>query len=128
MSFPVEKASNNLLEHFVRSYRKSEPSLFDKLVPLERRENRARYAKTASTRYMWDRYRKINITKVKKDSDNLHLELRQLDGTLEYDKIISWVKLQKLFCEMTMDSFYRETADENKKLVEETMKKLNILD
>ena len=37
-----------------------------------------------------------------------------MDGTLEYDKIISWVKLQKLFCEMTMDSFYRETADENK--------------
>ena len=63
---------------------------------------------------MWDRYRKINITKVKKDSDNLHLEFRQLDGTLEYDKIISWVKLQKLFCEITMDSFYRETADENK--------------
>ena len=114
MSFPVEKASDNLLEHFVRSYRKSESSLFDKLVPLERRENRARYAKTASLRYMWDRYRKINVTKVKKDSDNMHLEFRQLDGTLEYDKIISWVKLQKLFCEMTMDSFYKETVDENK--------------
>lgn len=114
MSFPVEKASNDLLEHFVRSYRKSELSLFDKLVPPERRENKARYAKTASIRYMWDRYRKINLNKVKKDSDNLHLEFRQLDGTLEYDKIISWVKLQKLFCEMTMDSFHRETADENK--------------
>lgn len=116
MSFPVEKASDDLIEHFVRSYSKSEASLFDKLVPSERRENKARYARTASVNDMQDRYRKINVTKVKRNSDNMHLEFRQLDGTLEYDKIISWVKLQKLFCEMTMDSFHRETADEDKSI------------
>ena len=116
MSFPVEKASDALIEHFVRSYSKSEASLFDKLVPSERRENKARYARTASVNDMQDRYRKINVTKVKRNSDNMHLEFRQLDGTLEYDKIISWVKLQKLFCEMTMDSFHRETANEDKSI------------
>ena len=116
MSFPVEKASDALIEHFVRSYSKSEASLFDKLVPSERRENKARYARAASVNNMQDRYRKINVTKVKRNSDNMHLEFRQLDGTLEYDKIISWVKLQKLFCEMTMDSFHRETVNEDKSI------------
>lgn len=114
MSFPVEKASDALIEHFVRSYSKSEASLFDKLVPPERRENKARYARAASVNDMQDRYRKINVTKVKRNSDNMHLEFRQLDGTLEYDKIISWVKLQKLFCEMTLDSFHREATDADK--------------
>ena len=114
MSFPVEKASDALIEHFVRSYSKSETSLFDKLVPPERRENKARYARAASVNNMQDRYCKINVTKVKRNSDNMHLEFRQLDGTLEYDKIISWVKLQKLFCEMTLDSFHREMADADK--------------
>ena len=114
MSFPVEKASDALIEHFVRSYSKSEVSLFDKLVPPERRENKARYARAASVNDMQDRYRKINVTKVKRNSDNMHLEFRQLDGTLEYDKIISWVKLQKLFCEMTLDSFHREATDADK--------------
>ena len=116
MSFPVEKASDALIEHFVRSYSKSEASLFDKLVPSERRENKARYARAASINDMQDRYRKINVTKVKRNSNNMHLEFRQLDGTLEYDKIISWVKLQKLFCEMTMDSFHREIANEDKSI------------
>ena len=116
MSFPVEKASDTLIEHFVRSYSKSEASLFDKLVPSERRENKARYARAASVNDMQDRYRKINVTKVKRNSNNMHLEFRQLDGTLEYDKIISWVKLQKLFCEMTMDSFHREMANEDKSI------------
>ena len=114
MSFPVEKASDALIEHFVRSYSKSEASLFDKLVPPERRENKARYARAASVNDMQNRYCKINVTKVKRNSDNMHLEFRQLDGTLEYDKIISWVKLQKLFCEMTLDSFHREMADADK--------------
>ena len=116
MSFPVEKASDALIEHFVRSYSKSEASLFDKLVPSERRENKARYARAASVNDMQDRYRKINVTKVKRNSDNMHLEFRQLDGTLEYDKIISWVKLQKLFCEMTLDSFHREATDADKSI------------
>ena len=116
MSFPVEKASDDLIKHFVCSYSKSEASLFDKLVPSERRENKARYARAASINDMQDRYRKINVTKVKRNSDNMHLEFRQLDGTLEYDKIISWVKLQKLFCEMTLDSFHREAANEDKSI------------
>lgn len=114
MSFPVEKASDALIEHFVCSYSKSEASLFDKLVPPERRENKARYARAASVNDMQNRYCKINVTKVKRNSDNMHLEFRQLDGTLEYDKIISWVKLQKLFCEMTLDSFHREVTDADK--------------
>jgi hypothetical protein len=44
----------------------------------------------------------------------MHLEFRQLNGTLEYNNIISWVKLQKLFCELTLESWNINTADENK--------------
>ena len=115
MSFPVTCASDELVMHFARSYRKSEISLFDKLVPPERRENKARYSKTVSTRYLLDRYRKLNFTHVKKNSDNMHLEFRQLDGTLDYNKIYSWVKLQKMFVDLTLNSWKnRSVADEDK--------------
>ena len=114
MSFPVEKASDELVIHFARSYRKSERSLFDKLVPAARRENKARYAKTVNVRYIRDRYRKLNFNNVKKDSDNMHLEFRQLDGTLDYNKIISWVKLQKMFVELTLESWKSNYIDEDK--------------
>ena len=123
MSFPVNKddlewnygcmAENEFLKHFCRSYRKSEPTLFDRLVPKDRRENKAKYAKTASIRYLLDRYRKLNFGNVKRGSDNLHLEFRQLNGTLDYDTVYSWVKIQKMFCEFTMHTWNNSQAQDN---------------
>lgn len=114
MSFPVESATDELVTHFARSYRKSENTLFDKVVPLRRRGNRAYYSKTVSVNYLWDRYRKLNFNNVKKNTDNMHLEFRQLDGTLDYDKIYAWCKLQQLFVELTLDSYEKKCDDLSK--------------
>ena len=64
--------------------------------------------------HVWDRYRKLNFNNVNKDSDNMHLEFRQLDGTLDFDKIYSWIKLQKLFVDMTMNTWKKECDDLDK--------------
>ena len=71
MSFPVKCATDELVMHFARSYRKSEDSLFDKVVPANRRGNKAYYSKTVSLNYLWDRYRKLNFNNVKKDTTNI---------------------------------------------------------
>lgn len=114
MSFPVESATDDLVIHFARSYRKSEPSLFDKVVPFYRQENHAYYSKSVSVNNVWDRYRKLNFNNVKKDTTRMHLEFRQLDGTLEYEKILSWIKIQKLFVDLTLESWNKHKKDEVK--------------
>lgn len=114
MSFPVEKATDDLVKHFARSYKRSETTLFDKVVPDRRRENHAYYSRSINMSHVWDRYRKLNFNNVKKDSDNMHLEFRQLDGTLDFDKIYSWIKLQKLFVDMTMNTWKKECNDLDK--------------
>ena len=35
----------------------------------------------------------------------MHLEFRQLNGTLDYDTIIAWCKLQQLFINLTLDTW-----------------------
>lgn len=105
MSFAVESATTELCKHFARWYRKSEDSCFDKIVPLRRRGNRSRYSHAVNENYIWDRYRKLNFCNVKRNSNNMHIEFRQLDGTLDYEKIMTWCKLQKLFVELTMENW-----------------------
>lgn len=98
-------SENDLLCHFVRSYRESEASLFDRLVPNGRRANNNKYCKTASVNYMHQRYRKINVTRYTPNSDYLRLEFRQLNGTLDSDMIIAWAKLQTLFINNALKSW-----------------------
>lgn len=106
MSFPVDVAvSDDLIKHFARSYRKSENTLFDKCVPNNRKGNKARYSRTVNERYIWDRYRKLNFCNVKRGTKEMHLEFRQLNGTLDYDTIIAWCKLQQLFINLTLDTW-----------------------
>lgn len=120
MSFPVNDydlkwskghmADNELLKHFCRSYSKSECTLFDQLVPNNRRGDNAKYAKSVSVSGLLDRYRKLNFGNAESGSDNLHLEFRQLSGTLDYDIIYSWIKIQKMFCEFTMHTWNNSRA------------------
>lgn len=115
MSFPVTCASDELIMHFAKSYKKSEKSLFDRVVPMNRRENHAYYSKSINTNYLFDRYRKLNFQNVKKNTESMHLEFRQLDGTLEYDKIHAWCKLQQLFIELTLDTWKKKSTDDDQK-------------
>lgn len=128
MSFPVDKSymtpvrisvsECEFLCHFVRAYRSSEESLFDRLVPLSRRANKGKYCKTASVRYMHQRYRKINVTNYIPNTEYLHLEFRQLDGTLDSDKIILWAKLQTLFVDSALKSWNTAKAKHEEPVIE----------
>ena len=121
VSFNLENgltATDDLIKHFARSYRKSESTLFDKLVPDRRRENHAYYSKSVSVSHLFDRYRKLNFNNVKKETNNMHLEFRQLDGTIDADKIIAWCKLQRLFIEITMHTWNAEVEKETDKPIQ----------
>jgi hypothetical protein len=117
MSFACESATPELCAHFGRSYRYNEEALFDKLVPTYRRMNKSRWCRRTSCNPNIgkgsERYRKLNFANVKKNSNNLHLEFRQLDGTLDYDKIHAWIKLQKMFSELAMDSWNETKKNES---------------
>lgn len=99
---PTEVTSE-LCFKFAKVYRKSEDSLFDKLVPTHRRENNNQYCLRTNTQ-RFQRFCKLNLENVTTGSKRLHLEFRQLNGTLDLDKVIAWVKLQKLFIEVTLSS------------------------
>lgn len=113
MSFACDCANDEICAHFAKSYKFNEDKLFDKLVPNRRRGNNSRWCRCTSYINMFgynNRYRKLNFNNVKKNSTNLHLEFRQLDGTLDYDKLYQWIKLQKMFVELTMDSYTESRA------------------
>lgn len=102
MSFNCGKTSDDLKKHFARCYGNSEESLFDKLVPKYR--NHRQWCRATSEFTILERYHKLNLTTVKRDSDSMHIEFRQLDGTLDFNKIMSWINVQKLFVDVTMQN------------------------
>ena len=94
-----------LRKFFACSYHKNEDKLFDKVVPIRRRNDRSRWCRTSDPYFIGDRYRKLNFRNDSNDKSELHLEFRQLDGTLDFNKIYSWIKLQKMFSEITLQNF-----------------------
>lgn len=105
MSFPVESATDEMCAHFAKCYRRNEEDVFDKVVPYRRRADHARYSLSVNENYIWGRYQKLNFNNVAKDSKQMHLEFRQLDGTVDFNKIMAWAKLQKLFVELALESW-----------------------
>lgn len=105
MSFPVESATDEMCIHFAKCYRRNEEDVFDKVVPYRRRADHARYSMSVNENYIWGRYQKVNFNNVAKDAKQMHLEFRQLDGTIDFDKIMAWAKLQKLFVELALESW-----------------------
>lgn len=97
------KVTNELCFKFAKLYRKSEDSLFDRLVPKYRRGNSCRYCLRTDTENI-RRFCKLNLANIHVGSKDLHLEFRQLNGTLSFDKVVAWVKLQKMFIEIVMHS------------------------
>ena len=63
---------------------------------------------------MNSRYRKLNVTTFMPNTDRLHLEFRQLNGTLDADNIILWSKLQALFVDSAMKT-WNDSKKVNKK-------------
>lgn len=109
-------------KHIARSYARNEKALFDRLVPPGRREDKSRWCKhTSVIHYRRSRYQKLNFTNAILETKNLHLEFRQLDGTLDYNKIVSWLKLQRLFIEIAVKS-YNESHTEVSDCISDVVK------
>ena len=52
------------------------------------------------------------------NTEYLHLEFRQLDGTLDSDKIILWAKLQTLFVDSALKSWNTAKAKHEEPVIE----------
>lgn len=102
MSFNCGKTSDDLSRHFAKCYGNSEDSLFDRLVPKYR--NHRQWCRATNEFTIRERYHKLNLTTVKRDCESMHIEFRQLDGTLDFNKIMSWINVQKLFIDVTMQN------------------------
>ena len=109
MSFNVPKVTNKLIKQFAYAYKNSENSLYDKIVRKDRINNQ--YCRSVNPDHTSSRFCKLNFEHAKMGTDNLHLEFRQLQGTLDYNKIIAWAKLQKLFIEFTMSSIKDDSTE-----------------
>lgn len=115
MSFNCGQATDELITYFAKSYKDNEWSLFDRVVPKQRQSNNNRYCKSVDLNHIYDdRYRKLNLRNVQKGNSEMRLEFRQLDGTLDYDKICTWIKLQKLFINATLKQFKASSTDQSK--------------
>lgn len=103
-------ATYELMKHFAACYKANEKDLFDRLVPAHRNHNQ--YCRSVDPEYvLTTRYRKLNLTNVVRDSKSMHIEFRQLDGTLDYDKLMAWIKLQRLFVNTTMTNAANYTVE-----------------
>lgn len=108
MSFDCECSSERMCRYFAKSYHNNEESCFDKLVPKNRVNSR--WCRSSNWQTINGRYYKLNLCNTSRGTQSMHLEFRQLDGTLDYNKIVAWVKLQKLFVELTVKNFKQDIA------------------
>jgi hypothetical protein len=108
MSFDCECSSERMCRYFAKSYHNNEESCFDKLVPKSRVNSR--WCRSSNWQVIGGRYYKLNLCNTARGSQSMHLEFRQLDGTLDYNKIVAWVKLQKLFVELTCKNYNKDIA------------------
>ena len=108
MSFDCERSSERMCRYFSKSYGNNESSCFDKLVPKYRVTSR--WCRPADWSCIGTRYYKLNLCNTTRNTKEMHLEFRQLDGTLDYNKIVAWAKLQKLFVELTIKNYNKNIA------------------
>lgn len=108
-----QEITEDLCRHFARSYRNNERDVFDKFVSANRRGTKCKWCSETGVVYYKNRYQKLNFLNVKLNNPNgeFHLEFRQLDGTLNYRRLVSWINLQKMFLELAMDSFNPKHTD-----------------
>lgn len=105
-----QEVTRSLCKYFAEVYYMNEENTFDKLVPSYRRKNNSRWCLSVrisedprfANSFLRNRYQKLNFMNIDFNGNNkLHLEFRQLDGTLDFNKIYTWIKIQKLFLETT---------------------------
>lgn len=96
IGFEFKYITKQHLQNLLRLYSELESKVFDTIVPKHRRRNR--YCKPTSIN-TGAKFQKLSARYCKADvftnnCSKIHLELRQLEGTLDYNTIINWVTLQ----------------------------------
>ena len=104
-----------------KMYKKNENTVFDKVVPFRRKKSR--WCRSCSEYTLENRYQKLNLVNDCNESTQLHLEFRQLDGTLDYNKIVAWIKLQRLFVQIANVTYkdYKKTCEIKEFTIEEAI-------
>lgn len=109
LSVPYMHPSYDLKKYLAHAYKVNEPICFDKVV--ERRRVNSRWATSCDPENTFSRYRKLNLCHMNAADEQLHLEFRQLEGTLDFGKIYAWVKLLKTFTDIMLDT-YKKTNEQ----------------
>lgn len=95
IGFDCSKIFRHEIETLLLTYSSMESTVFDPIVPISRRRNR--YCKATSP-IIREKYRKLSARYCKFNFDCeckvFHVECRQLEGTLDLDTIINWLRLQ----------------------------------
>lgn len=95
IGFPIEKLYKDRVESLLDAYSNMESLVFDPIVPVSRRRNK--YCKK-TTSFIGNKYQKLSARYCRftysRECKSFHLECRQLEGTLDYDTIMAWTKLQ----------------------------------
>ena len=110
LSVPYMHPSYDLKKYLAHAYKVNEPICFDKVV--ERRRVNSRWARSCSPEDTFSRYRKLNLCHMNAADEQLHLEFRQLEGTLDFGKIYAWIKLLKTFTDVMLDT-YKKTNEQH---------------
>lgn len=109
LSVPYMHPSYDLRKYLAHAYKVNESICFDKVV--ERRRVRSRWATSCDPENTFSRYRKLNLCTMNAEDEQLHLEFRQLEGTLDFGKIYAWIKLLKTFTDIMLDT-YKKTNEQ----------------
>lgn len=110
LSVPYMHPSYDLKKYLAYAYKVNEPICFDKVV--ERRRVNSRWATSCDPENTFSRYRKLNLCHMDAADEQLHLEFRQLEGTLDFGKIYAWIKLLKTFTDVMLDT-YKKTNEQH---------------
>lgn len=109
LSVPYMHPSYDLKKYLAHAYKVNESICFDKVV--ERRRVNSRWAISCDPENTSSRYHKLNLCHMNVADEQLHLEFRQLEGTLDFGKIYAWVKLLKTFTDIMLDT-YKKTNEQ----------------
>lgn len=110
LSVPYMHPSYDLKKYLAYAYKVNEPICFDRVV--ERRRVRSRWATSCDPENTFSRYRKLNLCTMNAEDEQLHLEFRQLEGTLDFGKIYAWIKLLKMFTDIMLNT-YKKTNEQH---------------
>lgn len=95
IGFKHDKVLRDDVINLLYTYSNMESKIFDPAVPGNRRRNRYCKKTQPSVR---NKYQKLSsrycVFNFNRECDNLHFEVRQLEGTLDLNTIISWARFQ----------------------------------